>query len=81
MRKDWQDPRDGTTWVIRICEPATLPTGGPSLPRVISFRRQTTFEVYSTDLAEAVSVQTFSDLELQQLLDRARTRLQHASGA
>jgi hypothetical protein len=78
MKKDWRDPRDGTTWVIRIWESSTVPTAGPTMPRVISFRRQAAFEVYSTGLEQTASVHSFTDEALQSLLDRARSRLAEA---
>ena len=75
MKKDWRDPRDGTTWVIRVWEPSPLPVPGPTIPRVISFRRQAAFEVYSTGLEQTGAVHSLTDEALQALLDRARSRL------
>ena len=75
MRKDWRDPRDGTIWVIRIWEPTTLQASGHAVPRVISFRRQAAYEVYSTGLDGKKPEDGFSDVELQDLLDRARLRV------
>lgn len=78
MDRTWTDPRDGKTWDVRATPLMQTEQPGEPTPMMTDVPWNVWFE--AEDAARRVrvtyavgsSVETFSDAELQRLLDRAR---------